>query len=160
VAGAQRRPGLSCEPPADPEAYAFVHQVRVRFAETDAMAVVHHAAYLPYLEAARVEYLRAVGHPYDAIRAGGLDLPVLEVAVRYRKPLRFDELVDVHVVIAEVKGATFQMAYLLRVDGEARATAVTVHGAVKSDGRPVRTPAWLRDLAIPVKSDQAEDYPA
>jgi acyl-CoA thioester hydrolase len=138
---------LTLEPSTDPEAYAFVHRVRVRFAETDAMAVVHHAAYLPYLEAARVEYLRALGHPYDAIRAEGFDFPVLEIRVRYRKPLRFDELVDVHVVVGDVKGATFQMAYLLRVDGEARATAVTGHGAVRSDGRPARTPRWLRDLA-------------
>jgi acyl-CoA thioester hydrolase len=137
---------LSFEPSTDPEAYAFVHQVRVRFAETDAMAVVHHAAYLLYLEAARVEYLRALGHPYDAIRAEGFDFPVLEVGVSYRKPLRFDDLVDVHVVIAEVKGATFQMGYLLGVDGEARATGVTVHGVVTSDGRPARTPGWLRDL--------------
>jgi acyl-CoA thioester hydrolase len=137
---------LSFEPPLDPEAYAFVQQVRVRFAETDAMAVVHHAAYLPYLEVARVEYLRALGHSYDAIRAEGMDFPVLELGVRYRKPLRFDELVDVHVVIAGVKGATFQMGYLLRVDGQARATGVTVHAVVTSDGRPARTPGWLREL--------------
>ena len=138
---------LTFEPSSDPEAYAFVHRLRVRFAETDAMAVVHHAAYLLYLEAARVEYLRALGHPYNAIRAEGLDFPVLEIRVSYRKPLRFDELVDVHVVVGDVKGATFQMGYLLRVDGEARATAVTVHGTVRSDGRPARTPGWLRDLA-------------
>ncbi len=137
---------LTFEPSTDPKAYAFVHRLRVRFAETDAMAVVHHAAYLLYLEAARVEYLRAFGHPYDAIRAEGLDFPVLEVRVSYRKPLRFDDLIDVHVVVGDVKGATFQMGYLLQVDGETRATAVTVHGAVRSDGRPARTPGWLRDL--------------
>jgi acyl-CoA thioester hydrolase len=140
---------LSFRPPIDPGGYPFVHQVRVRFGETDAMAVVHHAAYLLYLEAARVEYLRALGHPYDAIRAEGLDFPVLEVALSYRKPLRFDDLVDVHVVMAEVKGASFQMGYLLRADGEARATGVTVHAAMTSDGRPARTPAWLRHLTTP-----------
>jgi acyl-CoA thioester hydrolase len=140
---------LSFRPPTDPEAYAFVHQIRVRFAETDAMAVVHHAAYLLYLEAARVEYLRVLGHPYDAIRAEGLDFPVLEVGVSYHRPLRFDDLVDVHVMMAGVKGATFQMGYLLRVDGEARATGVTVHGVLTREGRPVRTPAWLRHLAGP-----------
>ena len=51
------------EPPTDAGAYGFCHRVRVRFAETDAMGVVHHAAYLPYLEAARVEFLRSVGRP-------------------------------------------------------------------------------------------------
>ncbi len=54
----------SLDPPTDPSAYPFTHRLRVRFAETDAQGVVHHAAYLVYLEAARVEYLR------DATTAG------------------------------------------------------------------------------------------
>ena len=61
------------------------------------MGVVHHAAYLPYLEEARVEYLRAIGHPYLEVRAEGVDFAVLEVAVQYLAPLRFDDVVDVHV---------------------------------------------------------------
>jgi acyl-CoA thioester hydrolase len=137
---------VTFEPPLDPVAYLFVHQVRVRFAETDAMAVAHHASYLLYLETARVEYLREIGHPYDRQRAGGVDLPVIEVHVRYLRPLRFDELVAVHAVVASVGRATFQMGYLLTVGGEARATAVTVHAVVGGDGRPVRTPDWLRRL--------------
>ena len=137
---------VTFEPPLDPAAYLFVHQLRVRFAETDAMAVAHHASYLLYLETARVEYLRAVGHPYDRQRTEGVDLPVIEVHVRYLRPLRFDELVEIHAVVASVGRATFQMGYLLTVDGEARATAVTVHAVVAGDGRPVRTPEWLRRL--------------
>ena len=58
------------DPGLDPTAYFYVHELRVRFAETDAMGVVHHAAYLPYLEEARVAYLRAKGRPYGEIRAG------------------------------------------------------------------------------------------
>lgn len=138
----------SFDPPFDPGAYRFVHQVRVRFAETDAMSVVHHAAYLPYLESARVEFLRAVGHPYAQLRAEGIDFPVVEVALSYRRPLHFDDLVDVHVVVASVAGATFQMGYLLTVEGEGRATGVTVHAVVGPSGRPVRSPGWLRQLAL------------
>ncbi len=133
------------DPPTDPSAYPFVHAVRVRFAETDAMAVVHHAAYLPYLEEARVAYLRSVDHPYTALREDHVELPVVEVGVRYLRPLRFDDVVDVHLRPAEVRGATFQLAYLLTVDGEPRATAVTVHG-VLIGGRPGRAPEWLRAL--------------
>jgi acyl-CoA thioester hydrolase len=54
---------LTFDPPRDAARYEFGHRLRVRFAETDAMSVVHHAAYLPYLEVARVEYLRDRGHP-------------------------------------------------------------------------------------------------
>jgi acyl-CoA thioester hydrolase len=132
--------------PVDPAAYRFVHRLRVRFGETDAMAVAHHSSYLLYLEAARVEYLRAIGHGYDRVRAEGADFPVIEVHVRYLRPMRFDEEVEVHVVVASSGPATFQMGYLLTVDGQARATAVTVHAVVDDQGRPVRTPDWVRQL--------------
>ena len=84
----------SIDPGLDPAAYSYVHELRVRFAETDAMGVVHHAAYLPYLEEARVAYLRAKGRPYGEIRAGGTDIAVVEVHVRYRVALRFDDVVE------------------------------------------------------------------
>jgi acyl-CoA thioester hydrolase len=138
---------LAFDPPLDPATYAFSHDVRVRFAETDAMGIVHHAAYLPYLEEARVAYLRAIGHPYLEVQAAGADFAVLEVFVRYLQPLRFDEVVRVHLLLAVASRATFQMGYLLEVDGQARATAVTVHGCVDPTGRPVRMPAWLTEMA-------------
>ena len=127
--------------------YPYSHTLRVRFAETDAMGIVHHSRYLPYLEEARVEYLRAIDHPYDALRAEGVDIAVLEAYVRYRQPLRFDDQVTVHLHMGAATRTTFQMAYLLTVGEQVRATAVTVHGCVNGAGRPVRMPAWLVALA-------------
>jgi acyl-CoA thioester hydrolase len=143
---------LSLEPSTDPADYQFVHRVRTRFAETDAMGVIHHASYLPYLEQARVELLRHAGHPYDEVRAEGVDLVVLEVYVRYRRPLRFDELVDIWVTVGGLTATTFQVGYLLQVEGETRATAVSVHGAVSSEGRPVRMVPWLAGLVDGMES--------
>lgn len=137
---------LTFTPPLDPAAYAFSHRIRVRFAETDAMGIVHHSRYLPYLEETRVAYLRQLGHPYTENQAAGIDFAVLEAYVQYRSPLRFDEEVDVHLVVGGVTRATFQIGYLLTVGDGARATAVTVHGAVDRQGRAARMPAWLRDL--------------
>jgi len=137
---------MALRPSVDPADYRFRHRLRVRFAETDAMAVAHHASYLLYLEEARVAWLRTIGHPYQAIRADGVDFGVLEAFVRYRRPLRFDDEVDVHLTIGAVTGTTFQVAYLLTVAGDVRATAVTVHGAMTETGRPTRMPPWVADL--------------
>jgi acyl-CoA thioester hydrolase len=135
-------------PSLDPSEYRYVHTVRVRFAETDAMGVVHHAAYLPYLEEARVAYLRSVGRPYAEIRAGGTDIAVIEAHVRYRRPLRFDDVVDVHVRLGSPTRSSFQIAYLLTANDEAAATAVTVHACLDAtNGRPRRLDPWLADLA-------------
>ena len=49
------------------------------------------------------------------------------------------------LVVGAVTRTTFQIAYLLSVGGEARATAVTVHGCVDGRGRPARMPAWVRE---------------
>ena len=137
---------ISSDPSTDPADYEFSHQLRVRFAETDAMGIVHHSRYLPMMEEARVAYLRHIGHPYQSIRDEGIEMNVLEAWVKYRRPLLFDDVVDVHVNLASVERASFQMGYLLTVDGEERATGITAHGAVTPQGRPVRLPAWLRDL--------------
>ncbi len=138
---------LDVDPPLDPARYPFVHRVRVRFAETDAMGIVHHAAYLPYLEEARVAWLRAIGHPYTSVQADdGVDFGVLEAFVQYRSPLRFDDVVDVHVAFGRSTRTTFQLCYLLSVDDAVRATGVTVHGAMLPNGRPTRLPAWITVL--------------
>ena len=108
------------------------------------MGIVHHAAYLPYLEEARVEYLKSIGHPYQGVRARGVDFATLEVFIQYRKALYFDDEVDVALVVAPSARTTFQVAYLLSVGGDVRATAVTVHGAVDDGGRPARLPTWVR----------------
>ena len=139
---------LSLQPSLEPAAYRYVHHLRTRFAETDAMGIIHHGAYPAYLEEARVAMLRDAGHPYEVVRSGpdGVDFAVLELFVRYRRPLRFDDQVDVHVLVGGLTRTTFQVGYLLAVAGEARATAVTVHGAVGPTGRPSRMPAFLADL--------------
>lgn len=120
----------------------------MRFAETDAMGIVHHSRYLPYLEETRVEFLRQLNRPYDVMRAEGLDFAVLEAFVRYRSPLRFDDVVQVHLRLGPISHTAFQIGYLLTRGDDARpvATAVTVHGAVTKAGRPTRLPAWMMDL--------------
>jgi acyl-CoA thioesterase FadM len=54
--------------------------------------------------------------------------------------------------IGAVRGATFQIAYLLTVGADPRATAVTVHGCVDAAGRPARLPAWVAET-VPGRTD-------
>jgi acyl-CoA thioester hydrolase len=124
--------------------YPFSLELRARFYETDAMGVVHHASYLGYLENARVEYLRSLGRPYDAIRADGVDFVVVGVELAYRRPLRFDDLFRVHAGLAHVRRSTFAMEYLLERDGETLLTGFTRHAVLDAaTGRPVRVPDWI-----------------
>lgn len=137
---------ISAEPSTDPADFAFTHDIRVRFAETDAMRIVHHGNYLTYYEEARVAFLDHIGHPYSSWRDDGVQSPVLEGWTRHRLPLRFGEWFTVHVALAEVTRATFNMAYLITVGDEVRSTGVTSHGCTTLDGRPTRLPGWLREM--------------
>ncbi len=114
------------------------------------MGIIHHSAYAAYFEESRAALLRAGGHPYDEVRAAGVDFAVLELFVRYRLPLRFDEEVDVHQLVGALTRTTFQVAYLVTVGGQVRSTAVTAHGAVDAQGRGIRLPDWLADMVTPV----------
>lgn len=139
---------LSLQPTLDPSDYRYTHVVRTRFAETDAMGIIHHGSFPAYLEEARAAMLRDAGFPYGEVRSGpdGIDFAVLELYVRHRRPLRFEDEVSIHVMVDGLTRTTFQVGYLLEVSGEVRATAVTVHGAVDGAGRPSRMPAFLADL--------------
>jgi acyl-CoA thioester hydrolase len=85
--------------------------MRVRFAETDLMGIVHHASYLAYMEVARIEWLRRRGVTYAAWAEQGIHLPVVDLAIRYRAPARFDDEIDVETTLSEVRAATLRFDY-------------------------------------------------
>ena len=93
--------------------------VRARFAETDAMGIVHHSRYLAWFEAGRVEYLRRRGIDFAAWSRQGLHFAVIEAQLRYRRPVRFDDRVVVETRLAEITRVKVRFAYrLLRAGSE------------------------------------------
>lgn len=130
----------------------FHIDLRVRFAETDAMGVAHHAAYLPYLETARVEYLRWLGHPYREMRdRDGIEFAVVGVDVRYHAPLRFDDAFTVSCALVERARATFRLAYRVELDGRLVLDGRTRHAVLdRETGAPQRLPEWLAALPVEV----------
>ena len=150
---------LSVDPSTDSSDYEFRHEIRVRFVETDAMGIVHHSNHLTYFEESRVAYLAHIGHPFTEWREAGLESPVLESFLTHRRPLHFDDVMTVHVALADVTRATFQMAYLITVGGVAHTTGVTVHGCINATGRPTRLPAWLPALAESNAMSRSGDRP-
>jgi acyl-CoA thioester hydrolase len=130
----------------------FRIDLRVRFAETDAMGVAHHAAYLPYLETARVEYLRRLGHPYREMRdRDGIEFAVVAVDIHYHAPLRFDDAFTVSCALVERARATFRLAYRVELDGRLVLDGRTRHAVLdRETGAPRRLPEWLAALPVEV----------
>jgi acyl-CoA thioester hydrolase len=87
--------------------------IRVRFCETDLMGIVHHANYLTYFEAGRVEWLRRRGVTYADWAQKGVHLPVVEAGVRYRAPARFDDELELETRLVQLKAISLRFEYRL-----------------------------------------------
>lgn len=85
----------------------------VRFCETDLMGIVHHANYLVYFEAGRVDWLHRRGVSYESWAKGGIHLPVVETRLRYRKAARFDEILVVETTCAALTRVTVTFSYVI-----------------------------------------------
>ena len=138
------------------EGFFPVH-LRVRYAETDQMGVVHHAVYPVWFEVARSSLSRACGMPYARWEQQGYYLMVTDLSCRYRRPARYDEEVTIWTRVAEVASRRVVFEYrvvggdgTLLVEGETRHTVVD-----KATGRPVVIPAELKAslLRTPMKEE-------
>jgi len=112
-------------------------RVRVRYKETDQMAIAHHANYIVWFEIGRTDYCRAAGFPYDRIEARGHILVVTEVSCRYRIPYRYDDEVVIRTSVAESASRMMKFAYELRdASGEkVHATGFSAHVWVDRETR-------------------------
>lgn len=121
------------------------HRVRVRYCETDRMAVAHHGSYVAWFEEARTEWMRRRGRTYREIEDGGDLLQVVDLQCRYRRPVDYDEVVAVRVRVAAAGRAAVTLEYEARreSDGEVCATGSTKLACVGRDGRLRRLPPEL-----------------
>lgn len=90
----------------------FRYSVRVQYVDTDQAGVVHHAAYLRFMEQARVELLRHRGIDYRRFEQEvGKGIPVAEVRARYKRPAFFDDLLEVETWVGVINRAKIRFDY-------------------------------------------------
>jgi len=110
-------------------------ELRVRYAETDAMGIVHHATYPVWMELGRSDFLRKLGQSYADWEARGVRLVVNEIRVRFRAPARYDELVQVRTSIQETGRRRIIFGYRIERDGVLLAEGESIHLVAGSDNR-------------------------
>jgi acyl-CoA thioester hydrolase len=121
-------------------------EISVRFAETDAQGIAHHASFLVWLEVARVDYLERFAGGYGAIRALGFEALTTEVNVRYHRATAFAERLEVETRCADMRGARFRFEYRISRGDDLVAEGWTSHAVVDAVSyRPTRVPEWLAE---------------
>lgn len=114
--------------------------IRVRYAETDMMGVVHHATYPVWFEVGRTDLMRALGLPYTEIEARGYYLMLSGLNVEYRRAARYDDDLTVTTRISALRSRTVTFTYEVRRGEELVATGETRHIATDKAYRPARMP--------------------
>jgi acyl-CoA thioester hydrolase len=84
---------------------------RVRFVETDLMAVVHHANYLRWFEMGRVAYLRAAGVALNDLMAAGYIFPITDVSCKYKNSAKFDDEFEIRTKLTNFTKAKMCFSY-------------------------------------------------
>lgn len=109
--------------------------IQALFYDLDPMEVVWHGNYVRYLEQARCALLDRIGYNYPEMAASGYVFPVVDLQVKYVRPVRFGQVIKVTATLAEYENR-------IRIDyrvhdgqsGELLTKARTVQLAVKAEG--------------------------
>jgi len=121
----------------DPK-FAFRHDVRVRFPETDAQGVVYHANFLIYADVARVEYLRALAGGDERLQwreDRGYDLVLVHAACDFRASAHFDDLLTVWVCVGRLGNSSLGFEYRVERGQTLVCEVKTVHCAIDRQAR-------------------------
>jgi acyl-CoA thioester hydrolase len=134
---------------------AHTETIRVRYAETDKMGVAHHSSYLLWFELGRTGLLRAAGHSYRDLEAGGVMLPVVEYGAQFLKGAHYDDELAVETTIREVRSRVITFDYRVHRGDELISHGFTRHVWVDPNNRPRRLPADVLDAIAPFISETA-----
>jgi acyl-CoA thioester hydrolase len=117
--------------------------IRVRYAETDRMGLLHHANYLVYFEQGRTELLRQRGLAYRDLEDQGYFLVVVRMEIRYKAPARYDDLLTLRTTVARTTAVRIDHRYEVLRDGTLLAEGNSTLACVDRDGRLQALPDFL-----------------
>lgn len=124
---------------------SYTSYVKVRYAETDQMGVVHHGNYPEYLEIARLDWLDDLGFSYKKMEEEGVMLPVFELNLKYHKPVGFNQQLRVETHLRELPGVKITFDYSIYNEKDELVTSAS-SVLVFMDAitrRPIRCPDYI-----------------
>lgn len=93
--------------------YSHETFIRVRYGETDQMGYMYYGNYAQFYEVGRVEMLRSLGLSYKSFEEDGIMMPVLELACKYLRPARYDDMIRVVTTLKEIPRMRIRFEYEL-----------------------------------------------
>ena len=119
--------------------------IRVRYAETDRMGLLHHANYLVYFEQGRTELLRTLGYSYKDLEDQGYLLVLTKCEVKYRTPARYDDLLTLRTTVVRTTAVRIDHRYELLRDDTLLAEGTSTLACVNREGNVQALPDYLQN---------------
>lgn len=120
--------------------------IRVRYSETDAMGFLHHGNYPAYLEEVRTELFRVNGGNYREMEERGLFFVVVEMNIKYRKPARYDDVLQVSCWLERTTAAKLIHGYRVTRGDDVLTDATTILAMVDAAGNVQRIADHMPEL--------------
>jgi acyl-CoA thioester hydrolase len=120
-------------------------EIRVRYAETDRMGLLHHANYLVYFEQARTELLRSQGLTYRDMEDQGYFLVITSVEVKFKSPAKYDDVLTIQTTVNRTTPVRIEHTYQVTCQGRAVADGKTTLACVDRAGKLQALPDWFRE---------------
>ncbi len=117
--------------------------VRVRYAETDRMGLLHHANYFVYFEMGRTELLRKRGMTYRDMEDAGHLLVIVDLGCKYKRPAYYDDVLTLRTTVERVTHVKIVHKYEVLRDGKLLAEGHSTLACVDREGRPQALPESL-----------------
>lgn len=126
-------------------------KIRVRYAETDKMGFVYYGNYATYYEVGRTEALRQLGSSYDALEKSGVGMPIYSLAINYKRPAYYDDLLTVKTTISEMPMSRINFHYeIYNQKGDLVNYGETVLVFINlNSGKSCRPPEWFLQFFKP-----------
>jgi acyl-CoA thioester hydrolase len=117
--------------------------IRVRYAETDRMGLLHHANYFVYFEQGRTELLRKRGLTYRDMEDDGHLLVIVDLGCKFKRPAYYDDVLTLRTTVERVTHVKIVHKYEVLRDGLLLAEGHSTLACVDREGRPQALPESL-----------------
>jgi len=137
-------------------------EIRVRYAETDKMGIVHHSNYLIWFEAGRSDLCRARGFSYKEMEEQEQALMVVaESYVRYKSPAYYEDIISVRTRVAEIRSRSIRFIYeIVRPSDETLlAEGETLHLVTDNDKKVKLIPDSYREMLLSQPEPISRSFP-
>jgi acyl-CoA thioester hydrolase len=118
--------------------------IRVRYAETDRMGLLHHANYFVYFEMGRTELARQRGLSYREIEDAGHYLVIIDIGCKFKRPAYYDDVLTLRTSVAKVTHVKIVHHYELLREGVLLAEGHSTLACVDREGKPTALPDSLK----------------